>query len=482
MYILGGAGGRSYSEHYPFQVGVFPGVSVADHCTDVGGIVDANLLSADLCGVLCYTDAMSAAERENAVLDWIDRHHDKVLSILQKLVRIPSVYPEEGEAQGFVSGILNPLCDAVDVWEPDASALAKHPGYFAMSPSFSGRPNVVGIIKGTGGGRSLLLNAHIDVVPPQPESEWPFGAWSGAIHDGWIYGRGSLDDKSGIAMMLSLAQALRETGVKLRGDLQLHSVVDEEWGGAGTLACMQRGYRADAGVILEPVGPDIYRASRGGQTFRVTVRGRGAHPGASWKGVSALEKAIPVIQALKHLEAERNRDLRAPPFSEYQIFVPIVVGKIQADNIPSKVPEECAFEGLYGYLPQEHWSEARRTFEGCIATVAAQDEWLSKHPPVVTWLGLNKEGAEISADHPFVQCLTDSVSTISRRVPRVTGFPAGTDLPLLVRYGSVPSVLYGVECAWEDAHSSTERVEVEKLLIATRCIACAAMRWCGIAD
>jgi acetylornithine deacetylase len=192
-----------------------------------------------------------------------------------------------------------------------------------------------------------------------------------------------------------------------------------------------------------------------------------------------LEKAIPILQGLKRLEVERNRDLRASPFSEYPIFAPIVVGKIQADNIPSKVPEECVLEGLYGYMPSEHWQDARSVLEGCVSSAASGDQWLSDHPPVVTWSGLNKEGAGIPPNHPLARCLVDAASDIALKPPRVTGFPAGTDLPLLVRYGSVPSVLYGVECAWEDAHSSTESVDIDKLVLATRVVAMAAMKWCG---
>jgi acetylornithine deacetylase len=422
---------------------------------------------------------MSTGGQEKAVQDWITHHRNDLVSTLQALVKIPSVYPDEMKAQEHVAGVLTPLCDLVDIWEPDAAELAQHPGYFAKVSSFRGRPNVVGIMKGTGGGRSLLLNAHIDVVPPQPDREWQFGPWSGAIHDGKIFGRGSLDDKSGTAIMLLIARAFRETNTRLLGDLQFHSVIDEEWGGAGTIASILRGHHTDAGIILEPVGPNIYCASRGGQTFRIAIRGRGAHPGASWKGVSALEKAVLILAALKRLETERNRDLRVPLFSEYPIFAPIVVGKIQADNIPSKVPEECVLEGLYGYMPGEHWQVARSVLEECVSRAASGDQWLSDHPPVVTWSGLNKEGAEIPRDHPLVRCLADAASEIAPKPPRVTGFPAGTDLPLLVRYGSVPSVLYGVECAWEDSHSSSESVDIDKLVLATRVVAMAAMKWCG---
>jgi acetylornithine deacetylase len=417
--------------------------------------------------------------KEEKVLTWLDGHADELTGLLQQLVRIPSVYPNEEPAQVFVREVMDQICDQVDIWEPDARELAAHPAYFAGADSFRGRPNVVGLLKGRGQGQSLLLNAHIDVVPPQPEPEWPHGAWSGAFVDGKIFGRGSLDDKSGVAIMLIVARAMRETEVSLQGDLQLHSVVDEEWGGAGTLAAMLRGHRADAGVVLEPCGPEIYPASRGGAAFRVRVTGRGAHPGASWKGVSALEKALPLIQGLKVFETERQERLRSRLFADYPIFAPVVVGRISADNIPSKVPEECVFEGLYGYTPQETWPQARSAFEERIAELASRDTWLKKHPPVISWPGLNKESAEISVDHPLVSCFVESARDSRGTVPRVVGFPAGCDLPLLVRYGPVPSLLFGAEGEWGVAHSSQEYVAADKLLDAARVVALAVMRWCG---
>jgi acetylornithine deacetylase len=281
-------------------------------------------------------------------------------------------------------------------------------------------------------------------------------------------------------MMITVAMAFRECGVRLAGQLQLHSVIDEEWGGSGTLAVVQRGHTADAGIILEPVGPDIFPASRGGQAFQVSVDGKGAHPVASWTGVSAIEKAMVIISDLKKFEYERQGKLRTPLFDDYPVFAPIVVGKISADLIPSKVPEKCVFEGLYGYAPQEHWSEARRVFEERIALAASRDPWLSSHAPTVRWIGLNKEGAAIDANHPLVLCLRDAVTSASGRTPKVRGYPAGTDLPLLVLYGRVPSVLFGVECNWGDSHSSTEHVELRHLAQATRSLALCVMRWCGV--
>lgn len=419
---------------------------------------------------------MTDVERD--ALRWIERHTDELLAQLQRLVSVPSVVGSEGACQQMVAEWMKGCCDSVDVWEPDASWLEGHPAYFLRGTDFRGRPNVVGVVKGRGGGRSIILNAHVDVVDPGPVEAWQYDPWSGTIADGRLYGRGSADDKASLAAILFVARCLRSLGVPLAGDVILQSVVDEEWGGGGTLATIQRGYRADAAIVFEPSDLDICPASRGGQAFRVTVPGKGAHPVRSYEGVSALEKALPILTALKGLEGDRQERLRTPLFAGYPIFAPIVIGKISADRIPSKVPETCIFEGLMGYAPDEAYGEARRELEGCVARIASRDPWLQKHPPRVEWLALNKEGAEIPTDHPLVNLLCGSFVDVMQRQPTLAGFPAGCDLPYLNRHAGIPSLVFGPgNCTI--AHSSNEHVIIDEVVSAAKILAVTVLRWCG---
>jgi acetylornithine deacetylase len=232
--------------------------------------------------------------------------------------------------------------------------------------------------------------------------------------------------------------------------------------------------------VFEPSDLDVCPASRGGQAFRVTVSGKGAHPIRSYDGVSALEKAIPILAALRHLEGERQARLRTPLFERYPIFAPIVIGKISADRIPSKVPEFCVFEGLYGYAPSETYPAARQELEACVARAAATDPWLCEHPPVVEWLGLNKEGAETAVDHPFVRTMRDAARAALGREPVLAGFPAGCDLPYYRRHGDIPSVVFGPgNCTV--AHGSNEFVPIAEVVTAAQTVAACALRWCGVA-
>lgn len=408
---------------------------------------------------------------------WIEARRDELVVTLQRLVETPSVVGAEGACQRLVAELLQGHCDQLDVWEPDAAWLEAHPAYFQRGVDFRHRPNVVGVLRGTGGGRSLIVNAHVDVVDPGPAEAWPHPAWSGAMAEGRLHGRGTIDDKAGLAAMIVAARCFTALGRPLRGDLILESVVDEEWGGGGTLATLQRGYRADGAIIFEPTAFEVCPASRGGMAFRVTVQGKGAHPVRSYEGVSALEKALPLIPALRALERSRQERLRSALFTEHPIFAPIVIGTIAADVLPSKVPETCRFQGLMGYGPDEAYPDARKELEEAIATAAAADPWLRTHPPQVEWLGLNKEGAQIPVDHPLVSTTAAAYRAVTGGPAKIAGFPAGCDLPFLVRYGQMPALVFGPGHPTV-AHSSSEHIAVEDLVTTASVLAATILAWC----
>ena len=416
---------------------------------------------------------------EDAVAKWVEEHRDELVVLLQQLVKTPSIVGDEGKCQVKVADVMQGCCDAVDVWEPDAAWLDAQPIYFHKGTSFAGRPNVVGVRKGRGGGRSLILNAHIDVVDPGPEETWIHGPWSAVVDGGRLYGRGAADDKAGTAVMLFSARCLRELGIQLRGDLILESVVDEEWGGGGSLATLHRGYRADAAIVFEPSALDLCPGSRGGMAFRIRIRGKGAHPVRSYEGVSALEKALPIVDALRELEQERQARLRTRLFERYPVFAPIVIGKITADRVPAKVPETCELEGIMGYPPAEAYGDARQDLERCVARAASKDPWLREHPPTVEWLGLNKEGAETPEGNPFVSVIRDIFLPILGRPPIVAGFPAGCDLPYFRRQCDIPSIVFGPGYCGI-CHSSNEYVPIQELVDAVKVVTVAAIRWCTV--
>ena len=183
---------------------------------------------------------------------------------------------EEAQLQQFVGERLAGLGAEVDQFEPDASALRDHP---MMPPwhHWEGRPITVATLPGAGGGRSLIINGHIDVVSPGDLERWTSPPFEAEVRDGRIYGRGAVDMKGGIASAIFALEALSAIGIALDGDVTVEIVPDEETCAMGTVAVIERGYRADAGLVPEPTKLSLWIATRGLLHGAVGVPGRSAH-------------------------------------------------------------------------------------------------------------------------------------------------------------------------------------------------------------
>ena len=165
-----------------------------------------------------------------------------------------------------------------DLWDPDGPALfAKYEGRPGANKgrTFEGRPNLAGTLRGTGAGRSIMLTGHIDVVPPGPAHHWTTDPFKPELIDGFVHGRGAVDMKGGVASMLMAVEFLKELGVPLAGDVVFTTVVDEEIGGMGSLAMVDRGYTADAGIMTEPTANRIAPLCHGILWGRIIIDGIG---------------------------------------------------------------------------------------------------------------------------------------------------------------------------------------------------------------
>ena len=240
------------------------------------------------------------------VLAQIDADEQELVKLTRSLVSYPSVYGQEKDAQEFFAAQLAKLGGDVDLWEPDISELKKHPAFISAREDFSGSPVQVTRFPGDGRGRSLLICGHMDVVPPG-DGAWTVDPWQGEYRDGRIYGRGAADMKGGLAAALIALKAIKNSGIRLQGDVLVATTVDEECGSTGVLAILEKGYRADAGLIPEPTGLELNVASTGSIWFKIRVSGKAAHAGMAYRGVSAIDKSILVIQALARLQEERRR-------------------------------------------------------------------------------------------------------------------------------------------------------------------------------
>lgn len=381
-------------------------------------------------------------------------------TLLAELVRIPSVGGSQGEVliQARLAGLMRSAGLEVDHWPLDLGGLTARPDFPGMEAPRTQAWGLVGRLPGTGGGRSLMFDCHVDVVPPGDLSAWTDDPFSGKVDGDRLFGRGSCDMKAGLAAAVTAVLSLRDA--RPRGDVLIACVVGEEDGGLGTYALLDRGWRADACVIPEPTGLAVVPAAAGALTFRLRVPGRAAHAARRGTGVSAVEKFLPVFAALRSLEARRNASVD-PLFDRWDLAYPIEVGTVVAGDWASSVPGELIAEGRIGVALDEPPGQARRALEEAVAAACAGDPWLAAHPVTVEWWGGQFLPAR-TGDEPFVKAVT---AAAGGDAPQWAA-PYGSDLRLLTAAG-IPTVQYGPGDV-DLAHGPDEHVRLSEAREAAR--------------
>jgi len=411
---------------------------------------------------------------------WFAENEETIVTFLQQLLRIPSVTGEEGPIQAFIAEELKKMQLEVDVFEPSLEELRAHPGFVEVSGSYEGRPNVVGILRGAGGGKSLLLNGHVDVIPPGDPESWEHGWWSGDLADGKIYGRGASDMKSGLAAMTMAVKAIRETGIRLKGDVILEYVMDEELSGNGTLACVLKGYKADGGICCETSSMRVQPASIGRIWFEIKVKGKAAGIQRRFEGVNAIDKGYLVTQAVAEFERVRIEKLSHPLYPDTRSAIPCLVGVFQSGTYHSAFPDSCLLKGSLATLPGENSGAVKKEFVQFVLDRVSSDPWLKENPPEIIFTGYFAEPSEIPVDSPIVQTLKKNYTEIVGREPIISGREGAADIRFLNVYGQTPTVIFGPGLT-EQMHANNEWVRVEDLILSTKILAYTILEWCGTA-
>lgn len=422
---------------------------------------------------------------ENAradVLDHVDRLTTEMVAAAADLVQIPSISGSDAEndAQAHMAELLCHGALEVDHWAIDLDRLTAQPDFPGTEVDRREAWGLVGRLPGTGDGATLMLNGHIDVVPIGDPDAWSAGAFTGDVRDGRLWGRGACDMKGGLLAAHWAVQAIRSSGVRLRGDVLVASVQGEEDGGLGTYALLDRGWSADACVIPEPTDLDIVPANAGALTFRLRVRGHATHASRRTEGVSVLEKFIPLWLAL--LELERRRHVVVDPTAaRWPLAHPLSIGTVRAGDWPSSVPDLLVAEGRLGVALDEPVEDARLALEEAVAAVNSADGWLREHPVEVEWWGGQFASGRLPAQSDLIERVAGAhVTATSRRPPDVWSAPYGSDLRLLVNHGGIPTLQYGPGDAML-AHAPDESVPVDDIAITARTLATLALDVCGLA-
>lgn len=422
---------------------------------------------------------------EEKIIRFIDKKKNDIVRLTRALVKIPSVNtpPTGGEkkCQLFIRDKLKSLGLKTDVFTPDDVPGLKENRYYNPGRQYGGRPNVVGTLRGNGGGRSILLTGHVDVVSPGKSERWHYPPWGAVVENGRIYGCGAADMKAGLAAQLTAIECILDCGIRLKGDVFLASVVDEEFGGMnGSLACVVKGYRTDAAILSEPTRLAILPASAGGIQYKIRVTGKTAFEGEKEKGVNAIEKICKVIRILGRLERERNRRERKHPlFAACPIPSPIVVISIQGgDSNVGGVADTCSIDVWHGAVPGETEKEVMAELRHFLRQGIAGDAWLKRNPPVIEPVIKWIPPCEIPISHPIIKEISSAVKNVTGKTPDFQGMRGACDLSRFITAGGIPAVVFGPGDI-SLAHMPDEFVPIEEIVVAAKIIALTILSWCN---
>ncbi len=425
-------------------------------------------------------------------MQWLqafDDFRDVLVENTQALVRIPSTNtPPTGEERACQEHIAAqmPGSMAVDLYNlTEVEGLEAHPAYWP-DRDYHNRPNVNAVRQGAGGGRSLLLTGHIDTVPLASASPWtrdPFGA---EVEDGRLYGLGAGDMKGGVAIAMTIAQAVEALGVPLKGDLLIESVVDEEFGGVnGTIAGRVRGHHADAAILLEPTGLEVYPAARGARILQLELANKASIVGGEVDHM-AFERLPHLLEQIRTFADRRHRSAPVPDlFKRYENPVPVWVTRINAGGWgfeePITIPERVLLQLYWQTMPGERQEAIDAEFHAWLdEVIAGKPAWFENALKVETdYVVRYLPGTLIEAEHPFVQAFAQTAGEVMDAPPTVVGAPFPCDMFALHDAG-MPALVFGPR--GESFHGADEYLDLESQWQAARAVFAFVLAWCGTAD
>ncbi len=425
---------------------------------------------------------MSLSEQEQIICNQIDTLKDKSVTMLGDLVAFDSQIGREHDAQRYMARAFSQMDMEVDQFEIDHKLIRSLPGYSPALVDYSGRENVVGIYTAESSeqsGKSLILNGHIDVVPTGPLDKWRSPPFQARIQGDRLYGRGSGDMKAGIVAYTMAFDAIRRSGYKPAADIYLQSVIEEECTGNGALACLQRGYRADAAIIPEPFGQKMMNAQLGVMWFKLHVSGHPAHVLNTAAGINAIEAAYYIFENLKVLEAQWNLpENKHPQFDEQAHPVNFNLGQIYGGDWTSTVPTECEMDIRIGFFPDIGLGDIKSDIEATVTHAVEHHPQADKLDFEIRYQGFQAEGFSADLSEPLFEELANVHKSISSRQIELMASTATTDARFFHLYGDTPATCYGPIA--ENYHSFDEWVSISSMIEVTKVLAVFISRWCGL--
>jgi acetylornithine deacetylase len=415
---------------------------------------------------------------EKQIVDKIDALSDDILDFTCRLVAQPSTLGNEASAMQVMEAELKKLCFEPTRIGIDPDILSRHPGFAPVPWSYDGRYNVAVRREADAvGGHSVIFNGHLDVVSPEPLNLWDRDPYDPFERDGWLYGRGAGDMKSGVAAMTYAVHAVEKAGFGFKAPVTIEAVIEEECGGNGALACVTAGHDADAVLIPEPFGLTILTGQLGVMWFKVSLSGVPRHVLEARAGVNAIEKCIPLIAALRKLEAEMNEQIH-PMYQDIGHPINLNIGVIKGGDWPSTVPAAAEFHGRLSFFPDATYNQTRQRVIDAIDRATRQDPWLAENRPNVEFYGFRSEGHTEEPDRPAFNVLNDCHKEMFARDVEYVVSTATTDVRAYHHFTRAQATCYGPEA--ENIHAANERVNIESVIHTAKVYALFLSRWCGL--
>jgi len=413
------------------------------------------------------------------VFRYIENSYGNLVLHLSRLVQIPSLTGQEGEAQDYIYRLYSDLGLKVMSLEVDPDRIRRHKAYVESDYDYNGRPNVIGVLEGRASARSLILNGHIDVVSPEPVAQWDFPCWEGRVVGNRLYGRGALDMKAGLIANYYALKALLDNGCSPDGTVILQSVIEEEvMAGGGTLACLLDGFTADGLIITEPT-MKILVAHPGVINFAVGVTGRAAHAGMAHIGVNAIGKMNRVYEALVELDKRRAEENHHPLIEKTAgRSCHLSVGTYRAGDWVSTVPGYAEIGCRMSYLPAENLDSVKQQVQQAINDAAAKDKWLVQHPPEIVWDERFAIPWEQSPEDPFVRLFKSTADATLGMDVEIAGATWGMDARF-ASFFNIAALTFGPNGG--NIHGVNEYVDIVSVINCTKVLAAFIIDWCGTA-
>ena len=381
-------------------------------------------------------------------------NENELLRLLQDFIRIESVNPNlvtggagELEIASYIEERLKEIGLEVQTQEVEEN-----------------RTNVIGLLKGTGEGKSIMLNGHIDTVSIDGMNIEPLNP---KVEHGKVYGRGALDMKSSLAAMIMAAKSVVESGMKLKGDVLLTFVVDEEYRSSGTEKLIEA-YFADAAVVCEPTNLGVGIAHKGFVWARIEILGKRAHGSLPDEGVDAITKAGKVLVEIEKLDTEHLRYKHHPLLGPPSVHASIIRGGIEL----STYPDWCEVQLERRILPEEDYSTFEHEIGDIIERIESEDGDFKARSNVFFW----RPALEVSPDQVIVQSLYKAATRVLRKEPVLCGVNWWLDSALFAEAG-IPVAIFGP--SGKGLHASVEYVDFDSVIATTNVFIHTIVDLCG---